>query len=404
MIRRLPLCAAVVLVALCSPGWSESAARGDDPYQVPEGGVAELIAFIQRVSEIRPETPQEDIRHRQNARPALRQAAERILELDSDPASETRQTARFLVMVERVRSLAADDPQQTVEDVQTYLAELIESGQQRVAADVAMLLVQTLMQAGQWHHCADACESIPPLFADAANGRSLSELRGIAAGAEQIREMADRSEAAGSRSVIRPEGRLVTLDLSGKWNRKMVDFSGSGAFEGNGLAELPRGEQTLRGVAFSIGDGVVQLGSTNAQDSPARIEGIAVERRIARLYALHATQWGGATPVVEDGTPVGEYRLHYEDGTDVSLPIVYGEDVRDWWTWDRGEPLLRGSVAWTGANLHTERYRIALRLCLSVLENPHPERKVHTVSYISTMDTPAAPFCVALTVEEAHCG
>jgi hypothetical protein len=43
---------------------------------------------------------------------------------------------------------------------------------------------------------------------------------------------------------------------------------------------------------------------------------------------------------------------------------------------------------------------IALRLCLSVWDNPHPDKQVATLDFVSSMDTQAAPFCVALTVEE----
>jgi len=56
-------------------------------------------------------------------------------------------------------------------------------------------------------------------------------------------------------------------------------------------------------------------------------------------------------------------------------------------------------VAWTGATLHTEPRGIALRLCLSVWDNPHPDRPVATLDFVSTMTNPAAPFCVALAVQ-----
>jgi len=38
---------------------------------------------------------------------------------------------------------------------------------------------------------------------------------------------------------------------------------------------------------------------------------------------------------------------------------------------------------------------------LNVWENPHPDKKVTTVDYISNMKTRNAPFCVAITAEEA---
>lgn len=407
MFRISSTCVATVLLAFFGSvqGWAaEGAAAVENPYPVPDGGVAELVAFIQRVSQSQPATPQDDIRHRMHARPALRQAAERILELEQDPKSDARQAARFLLMVERVRSIAQSDPspQPTVSDVKAYAAELIEAGQERVAADLALLLGQTLLQAGEWQCAIDAYQSISPLFAASKSERIVSQMQTIEANAERMMATIKKTEAVGKKAVARPRGQLVPLDLSDKWNRKMVDFSGSGDFEGNGLAELPQGEQTLRGVVFRIGDGVVQLGSTNAPNQPAKVAGIAVQRKVVRLYALHATQWGTSQPVVPDGTIVGRYQLHYEDDSTAALPIAYGEDVRDWWTSDGGKPLARGAVAWTGANLHTQRYGNALRLCLSVWDNPHPEKAVATLDFVSSMNTQAAPFCVALTVENAE--
>jgi hypothetical protein len=73
-------------------------------YALPDGGVAELLAFIQRVAKIRPATAAEDLPYRAQSRPALRQAAERILQLEKDPQSEAHQAAQFLLTVEQAGS------------------------------------------------------------------------------------------------------------------------------------------------------------------------------------------------------------------------------------------------------------------------------------------------------------
>ena len=398
MIRTFRRVTTVVLLTLAGSGWWLADARAaENPYPVPEGGVPELIALIQRVSQVQPETPQDDIRHRRFARPAIRRAAERILELEQDATSEAYQAARFLVMVERIRSIAQchPDPGHTMTDAYAYIGELIEAGQHRVAADLALLLGRTLVQVGEWQGAVDAYTKLSPLFTDTKSPAIVSQLRSISENVLEISAQMEENAPVAEKSVIQPTGRLVPLDLSGAWNRKTVDFSGPGDFEGNGLAELPRGEQALRGVTFRIGEGVVQLGSTNLPDESGEVLDIAVQRKISRLYALHATQWN-----TDDGALVGQYRLTYQDGKTASLPIVYGADIRDWWIWDNGMPLTRGVVAWTGANLRTEQYDIALRLSLSVWENPHPNKQVAALDFVSSMDTEAAPFCVALTVEE----
>ena len=41
-----------------------------------------------------------------------------------------------------------------------------------------------------------------------------------------------------------------------------------------------------------------------------------------------------------------------------------------------------------------------LRLYLGVWENPHQDKKIATLDYVSANDPIRSPFCVAITVEE----
>ena len=195
----------------------------------------------------------------------------------------------------------------------------------------------------------------------------------------------------------RPQGRLVCLDLKRHANRKLAATTGELA--GNDLGELPQGEQTWAGVRLRIADSAIQLGSTRLPEAPARAEGIPVQRRVVMLYILHATQWGDPRFGVSDGTLIGQYRVHYADGSDATIPIVCGEDVRDWWSYDARKPVTRGQVVWAGRNAAARRQNLHLRLFLAAWENPHPEKTVARIDYVSTM-TAAAPFCVAMTAEE----
>ena len=146
----------------------------------------------------------------------------------------------------------------------------------------------------------------------------------------------------------------------------------------------------------------------------SQVEAIPVERRVSTLYLLHATQWGNvqfsiadllrATQGgnvqfdVADGTNIGHYQIHYVDGSQATIPIIYGEDVRDWWSRDHKKLATRGQVVWVGQNAATKQIKIYLRLYLNVWENPHPEKTIASLDYVSAM-TVAAPFCVAITAE-----
>jgi len=193
-----------------------------------------------------------------------------------------------------------------------------------------------------------------------------------------------------------PQGELNCVDLRRCANWKLSEAAGR--VVGNDLGELPQGEQVFAGVRFHIAEGAVQLGSSRLPDFVRSAKGIPLHARAVRLYVLHAVQWGGAMFGVGDGTTVGQFRVHYADGSASTLPIVYGEDVRDWWCHDRGKPVTRAQVAWAGRNAATRQGEIYLRLYLSVWENPHPEREIAAIDY-SSRATPAAPFCVAITAE-----
>jgi hypothetical protein len=150
-------------------------------------------------------------------------------------------------------------------------------------------------------------------------------------------------------------------------------------------------------VEFRIVDALMRLASRGSRGEPTRIDGIPVNARFARLYVLHAAS---RSPSAEDGSAIARYEVNYEDGSAAAVHVVYGEELRDWWTIDRGMPVPRGTLAWTGSNPSARRAGKSLRLYLTMWENPHPDRKVLSINYVSTLAR-SAPFCVAMTVEQA---
>jgi len=176
--------------------------------------------------------------------------------------------------------------------------------------------------------------------------------------------------------------------------------------EGNTLS-LPLGEQTFEGIRMKIEEKVVQLGSSVMKERPEKVSGIKIGRKLSRLHILHATCFGGgpnrpgAAWYVEDDTAIGEYRINYEDGSSENILIEYGKDVRDWWFREDEKETSRSKVVWKGANDLAEKYDCLLRLYLTTWKNPKPDQKVVSVDYIGRKDeTVAAPFCVAMTIEE----
>jgi hypothetical protein len=193
------------------------------------------------------------------------------------------------------------------------------------------------------------------------------------------------------------------LDLQPLATHKLAEDSASG-LAGNNLADMPKGEREFGGVKFQVADGYLQLGSPMfKQERPEKVEGIKVGRAFARLNILHATGYGtapeGAARYIADGTVIAEYRVHYDGGDTATIEVVYGKDVRDFWFDKDSKDVTRGKVAWEGDSDAAKRANKRVRLYLTSWDNPKPGKKVIGIDYLRSKDTPAAPFCVALTVE-----
>ncbi|HEV3446423.1 MAG TPA: hypothetical protein VG099_17400 [Gemmataceae bacterium] len=184
------------------------------------------------------------------------------------------------------------------------------------------------------------------------------------------------------------------IDLQPKSNHKLKENFHTDN-EGNNLASLPAGEQTLEGVKFKIGEGMIQLGSQMITDKPDKVEGIKVDKKCAKLHILHAAGYS-----TDDDTVVGEYTVNWEDGTSVTIPIVFGKDVRDWWYYEDTPEPSRSKVAWKGENEYAKSLNAKIRLYLTTWENPKPDKKIASIDYSTTKETPCAPFCVAMSAEE----
>ena len=157
------------------------------------------------------------------------------------------------------------------------------------------------------------------------------------------------------------------------------------------LRDLPQGVQEFGGVPFDV-RGIVQLASArtaNLPNYPERSTNMLLGLRCRSLHFLHATGW-----VVRDGTQIGSYWVHYQDGSASEIPIIYGEHLREWHgRSDRRPEISAGTLAWDDGKPGTKR-----RLFQCRWENPKPEVEVLTVDFVSAM-TDCFPFLIAITVE-----
>jgi hypothetical protein len=119
------------------------------------------------------------------------------------------------------------------------------------------------------------------------------------------------------------------------------------------------------------------------------------------VHFLHAVAWN-----TRDGTQVGTFIFHYADGAEISKPIIYGQDVRDWWHYP-ATPLetTEAAIAWRGTNSAIKELRVNIPpgsevpVYDSEWQNPRPETEIVHLDYVSAMADQIAPFLIALTAQ-----
>ncbi len=166
---------------------------------------------------------------------------------------------------------------------------------------------------------------------------------------------------------------------------------------GANLAELPKGVQAFARAAFDV-RGLVQLAGTTAAketgiDFPKAITGIKIGAKVRKLHFLQGASWSAAVD-----TKIGEYVLHYADGTTFTVPILYGRSVVDWWITGGSPVPTDAQIAWTGENAASHKIGYKIQLYTYTVNNPRPDVELASLDFVSTFSA-SAPFLVALTYE-----
>jgi hypothetical protein len=187
-----------------------------------------------------------------------------------------------------------------------------------------------------------------------------------------------------------PQATPEMIDLTEYYNAPLAQAWHPG-LPNNSLDALPTGLLQFGDATFDV-RGLVQLGGKELQRVggryPQQVTGIRVQQRCHSLHFLHAAGWKS-----RDGTRIGAYVVHYLDGREQRIPIVYGEDVRDWNADSDPSGLLkRSSLVWKVTN--NAGYHV--RLFKTTWENPWPENEIVSIDYISEMKE-AAPYLIAIT-------
>jgi len=213
----------------------------------------------------------------------------------------------------------------------------------------------------------------------------------------------DAAEPAGAKFAPRdPQATSKQIDLSRFYNVSLHESWHSDR-AGNDLGELPAGLTQLDGTRFDV-RGVVQVSGPQLAGAPRsfphQVSGIPVNLKTARLHFLHSAGF-----VETDGVVIGQYVMHYSDGQTETCPIVYGQNVRDWWYYP-GTPkdAEKSHIAWTGNNQSAKSWNppgdpaVTLRLYKTAWQNPHPDTEITAIDFVSA-EKNSSPFLVAVSAE-----
>lgn len=183
------------------------------------------------------------------------------------------------------------------------------------------------------------------------------------------------------------------VDLSAFYNHALDDAIHHKP--GNTLSSLPMGLQLIDGTLFDV-RGVVQLAAARSREIttltyPPAVCGIPVGTTGRLVHFLHSSAWG-----IEAGpTQIGNYVIHFDGKPTQAVPVVYKENVWDWWESNERPD---GVPAWKGQNPRTTERGIHIRLFKLTWSNPFPDTPIRSIDLVSTLAGPA-PMVAAISIK-----
>ncbi|MBT5928426.1 MAG: hypothetical protein HOH33_17630 [Verrucomicrobia bacterium] len=187
------------------------------------------------------------------------------------------------------------------------------------------------------------------------------------------------------------------IPLDNYYNAALDDNFHMAGLEGNDLASFPKGKVELAGITFDA-RGLVHLNGQQVQANspigyPNSVENIVIGRKAKHLHFLHGAGW----PSNDDQT-VAKWIVYYNDGTESIRRVRYGKDVADWWTAPESPALSGSQTAWEGENGATKNSPMSLRLYKTTWNNPHPDKVISAIDYVSSMKDTSS-FLLGITAE-----
>jgi len=182
-------------------------------YVVPEGGVAELLKFIEDLRQFRPNTRQQRAEHTRKAPKALKTAAKKILALEKDELSVAFQMALRVLLEDRVRTIRNAGPEQqqeTVAQVKTFLTAKAETELHPQDASLAMSAARALEYSDNQQLAVQAYRSFAEMIAKSNDPKLIEMAKTMDGAARSLEWLGKEMETILQRRGL-PEGLLLYL-------------------------------------------------------------------------------------------------------------------------------------------------------------------------------------------------
>jgi WD40 repeat protein len=195
-----------------------------------------------------------------------------------------------------------------------------------------------------------------------------------------------------------PGARPQLIDLTDYYNASLTEtwLPSKTITTGNDLSALPRGVQRFNGTEFDV-RGLIQLAGSGLEEIggkfPRQVASIRIGRKSRRLHFLFGAVWD-----TKVRTQIGGYRIHLANGESRESKLIYGDNVREWWSSSPRLQLPGAALAWEGSNAASRELGLVLRLYQMTWLNPAPEVEITALDFFSTLEKPA-PFLIAITTE-----